>query len=200
MTPIDYQTHCAACHSLQFDARFAEPAPHDKPGVVIEYVRAKFTQYIAKHPEEIHQADPADPRILRPPRPPARDADEWIARRVADAEELLWRKSCKECHTLTFGSGLPGLVPSAIPIRWMNNAVFRHDAHQMLACAECHASAAKSSETSDVLLPGIATCRECHHSGPESAEAQCFECHVYHDWSKEKRIDGKQTISGAIHQ
>ena len=201
MQPVNYEKHCAGCHPLQFDRRFAESVPHKKPEIVIDFVTAKFTSYIAAHPEEVHMADPADPRIMRPPLPPARDAAEWIARRVADTKQLLWRKTCIECHTLKFRdpSALPEVPPAAIPARWFARAEFDHEAHQMLVCTECHSRARTSRETSDVLLPGIETCRECHNSGADSAESRCFECHVYHDWSKEKRIQGVFTIS-AIHR
>ena len=146
MLPIDYQTHCAECHGLQFDQRFSEPAPHKKPEIVVDYVTDKFTKYIAAHPGEVHLAEPADPRILRPPLPPARDAAEWISRRVADSETLLWRKSCKECHTLTMVDGaLPEVPPAAIPKRWFNHAAFDHEAHQMVGCSECHKNARASS-------------------------------------------------------
>ena len=53
-------------------------------------------------------------------------------------------------------------------------------------CASCHAAALKSQQSSDVLLPGIATCRACHHSGTEAAESRCFECHTYHDPAQRK--------------
>jgi len=196
MAPVDYEKNCAECHPLLFDKRFEEPAPHKKPEIVLDYVTKRFTDYIARHPEEVHMADPADPRIMRPPLRPARDAAEWIARRVSDTEMLLWRKSCKECHPVP----KPREIPlAAIPARWMQHAWFSHDAHQMLTCAECHPKAATSRETSDVLLPTIETCRRCHRSGADSAESRCFECHVYHDWSKEKRPDGR-SISDATRQ
>ena len=192
MAPVDYQKHCAGCHPLLFDKRFSEAAPHKKPQVVIDYVTEQFTKYIAAHPEEVHMGDPADPRILRPPLPPARDAAEWIARRVADSEQLLWRKSCRECHALNFERSVPEVPAASIRTRWFAQAEFDHTAHQMLGCTECHARANTSRETSDVLLPGIETCRSCHRSG--GAESRCSECHVYHDWSKEKKIDGRLTI------
>jgi hypothetical protein len=192
IAPIDYQKHCAACHPLLFDKRFSDPAPHKKPQIVIDYVTDQFAKYIAAHPEEVRLADPADPRILRPPVPPARDAAEWIAFRVADSEQLLWRKSCRECHTMTFAGTIPEVPPAAIRARWFSHSEFEHSAHQMLVCGECHVNAATSANTADVLVPGIATCRSCHRSG--GAESRCFECHVYHDWSKEKPIDGRFTI------
>jgi hypothetical protein len=196
MAPIDFQKHCAECHPLDFDQRFSEPVPHKKPEIVMDFVVQKFTQYIAAHPQEVHMADPADPRILRPPLPPARDAAEWISRRVSDTQQLLWRKTCKECHTLNVreGAALPEVAPAAIKTRWFTNAWFDHESHQMLVCTECHGRASTSKETSDVLLPGIQTCQQCHRSGREAAEARCFECHVYHDWTKEKKIDGKALI------
>jgi len=205
MAPIDYQKHCAECHPLSFDRRFPEPVPHKKPEIVVAFVIQKFTQYIAAHPEEIHMSDPTSPRTLRPPQPPARNATEWIARRVADTQQLLWRKSCKECHTLgswtfytpysTSENELPEVPKAAIKTRWLTKASFEHEAHQMLVCTECHARASRSQETSDVLLPGIQTCQRCHQSGAKSADAHCSECHVYHDWSKEKKIDGKLLIT-----
>jgi hypothetical protein len=201
MIPINYEKHCASCHGLQFDQRFSEPAPHKKPEVVIEYVTAKFTEYIAAHPDEVHKADPADPRIMRPPMPPAKDAAEWIARRISDSKQLLWRKSCVECHTLNFrlGAALPEVPKAAIAEQWLPRAWFDHEAHQMLICSECHVKAKTSRETADVLIPGIETCRQCHRPGTDSAESRCFECHVYHDWSKQKPTVGAFTIS-ATHR
>ncbi len=195
MAPVNYEKHCSACHALEFDARIREVAPHKKPEIVIEFVTQRFTEYIAKHPDEVHLADPADPRIRRPPQPPAKDAAEWIARRLSDSETLLWRKSCVECHTLNTAEGrLPSVPDAAIPTRWMKNAMFDHRAHQMLICSECHASAAKSEKTADVLLPGIETCRGCHRGGSDAAGSGCSECHLYHDRSKTKTVDGKMTI------
>ena len=69
----------------------------------------------------------------------------------------------------------------------------------MLICTECHAKAKTSRETADVLIPGIETCRDCHRPGADSAESRCFECHVYHDWTKQKPVTGAFTIS-ATHR
>jgi hypothetical protein len=199
MEPVDYQKHCAACHTLQFDRRFSESAPHNEPQAVYDFVVQKLTQYIAAHPSEIPLVDEPDKRLpSRPPQPPARNAAEWVQQRLADAQLLLWRKACRECHMLSFPNGregLPVVAKSAITARWLPHAEFDHEAHQMVACTSCHAKAAASLDTSDVLIPGIQTCRQCHHSGQDAAEARCFECHGYHDWSKEKPVNGKFTVS-----
>lgn len=196
MMPIVYDKHCADCHGLQYDARFSEPAPHKKPEIIINYITKQFTAYIAQHPDEVHLADPADLRIMRPPRPPAKDAAEWIARRISDSETLLWRKSCVECHALNVSpERLPSVSDAAIPVRWMKHAMFEHTAHQMLNCVECHSNAAKSDKTSDVLLPGIKTCKSCHRNASDAASANCYECHLYHDRSTMKVVNGTLSIT-----
>ena len=198
MTPVNYEKHCASCHTLQFDRRFGESAPHKEPRVVYDFVLAKLTAYIAAHPAEVPLVDEPDKRLpSRPPQPPARNAAEWVQQRLADAQLLLWRKSCKECHTLSYPNGfdsLPRVAKSAITTRWLEHGEFDHQAHQMVQCASCHTKASESRETSDVLIPGVETCRQCHRSGQGSAEARCFECHRYHDWSKEKPVAGKYTV------
>jgi hypothetical protein len=198
MQPVNYDKHCAACHTLQFDRRFGESAPHKDPKVVYDFVFAKLTQYIAGHPAEIPLVDEPDKRLpTRPPQAPARNAAEWVEQRMTDAQLLLWRKSCKECHSLSYPGGpstLPVVAKSAITARWLPHANFDHEAHQMVQCSSCHAKANDSRETSDVQIPGIQTCQQCHRAGPDAAEARCFECHAYHDWSKEKPVDGKYTV------
>jgi hypothetical protein len=163
----------------------------------------KLTEYIAAHPAEIPLVDEPGERLpARPPQFPARNAAEWVRQRMTDAQLVLWRKSCKECHSLSYPNGtypngpgaLPTVAKAAITRRWLPNGNFDHEAHQMVECASCHAKATESRETSDVLIPGIQTCRQCHHAGQDAAEARCFECHRYHDWSKEKPVAGKYTV------
>ena len=199
LAPPQYAQACAVCHPLSFDARFTIQAPHDTPEVVHDFVVKKFEEYIALHPAELLSASPPVRRLSQKPLPRAPRVltrPEWVAERAAEAEDLLWRKTCKECHTLFFSSAgaLPTVAKSAITVRWLPHAVFDHEAHRMLDCTSCHAGALTSQETSDVLVPGIETCRQCHHSGSEGAEARCFECHSYHDWSKRKEVRGKFTI------
>ncbi len=191
MAPATYAQTCAACHSLQFDKRLADAVPHDKPEVVHSFVVAKLQAYIAAHPADLRvprdptrdlpeKPIPADYRLLTPP--------QWVAERTAEDEQLLWRKTCKQCHTLTTGEGapLPKIAPANITVRYMPHAKFDHSQHGLVDCASCHAAATTSQQSSDLLLPGIATCRSCHHAGPEAAESRCFECHTYHDPAQRK--------------
>jgi len=128
---------------------------------------------------------------------PARNASEWVQQRLGDAQLLPWRKACKECHALTYPNGagaVPETTKAGVTARWMQHASFDHEAHQMVACVPCHVKTGNSQETSDVLIPGIQTCRDCHRGGSHAAEARCFECHTYHDWSTEKRVNGNFTV------
>jgi len=156
-----------------------------------------------------------------------------VAERAAEAEFLLWRKTCSQCHTLgkwspgaieakhqvpyqpmtlddlrhfveTFNrpelflepiyAQIPQIWPAGVTLRWMPHAKFDHEAHRPFTCESCHAKALTSTETSDVLVPGIETCKRCHAPGPEHAESRCFECHTYHDWSKRKEVTPKFTL------
>jgi hypothetical protein len=231
MAPVKFATACASCHLLAFDKRFEDGVPHDKPEVVHAFVVKKFTAYIAAHPGELREVlDPDRALIGRPMTPGARllTAQEWIGEKTLVAEELLWHKTCAQCHTISTSplydtmmarwsaagsdasaraaiakATLPA-VPAAMPLpsvagskttqKWMPHANFDHDAHRGFTCESCHVKALTSKETSDVLLPGIATCKTCHAPGPDHAESRCFECHSYHDWSKRKEVTPKFTL------
>jgi len=163
-----YAQHCASCHPLVFDSRFTEPVPHQDTKLVHDFVVRKYT--------EVNQGN--------------------IAQSVEEAERLLWQKTCKECHVLTYPAPetRPEIAKSAIPVKWMTHAKFEHRAHQLVTCTACHAQAKTSNNTADVLLPGIATCQKCHSGGRVAAETRCSECHDYHDWSKAKPASSMNTI------
>jgi hypothetical protein len=222
MAPVKFANACAGCHLLTFDKRLDFGVPHDEPEVVRAFVVKKFQQYIAEHPNELRELrDPnrdltgkslsPEFRVLTPA--------QWVAERTSDAQELLWRKTCSQCHVLTLRheggldalprfppwlrapndnrfdqKPLPEIAPTLTTLRWMPHAKFDHDAHRGFSCVSCHEKTLKSTESSDVLIPGIATCKACHAPGPEHAESRCFECHTYHDWSKRKEFTPKFTL------
>src|SRR5580692_83164 len=193
MAPVKFPTACAGCHLLTFDKRFEDGVPHDTPEIVHAFVVKKFQDYIAAHPSE-----------LRVPRDPNRDLTgkiiapevrvlspaQWVTERTTDAEELLWRKTCQQCHRLEISAStsLPRITPTRVTQRWLPHARFDHDAHRGFSCVGCHTRALTSSESADVLVPGITNCKTCHAPGPDHAESRCFECHTYHDWAKRKEV------------
>jgi hypothetical protein len=164
---------------------------------------AKLEAYIATHPADLRV--PRDPTRDLPEKPiPAEyrllTPQQWVGERTADAEQLLWRKTCKECHTLDFTKGvmLPKIAPSNITTRYMPHGNFDHSQHGLVDCTSCHAAAAKSQQSSDVLLPGIATCRSCHTPGAETAESRCFECHTYHDPAQHKPAHSNFSLTDLV--
>jgi len=222
MAPVKFANACAACHLLTFDKRFDFGVPHDKPEVIHAFLVKTFHEYIAAHAGEMRvQRDPGRDVTGKPLRPGFHilTPEQWVTEHTAVAEDLLWRKTCKQCHTLTssskssrgkmesssaqgnYSDGLPGIsaelgnvAPANITLRWMPHAKFDHGSHEGFTCVNCHAKALTSTESSDVLLPGIETCKKCHAPGPEHAESRCFECHTYHDWSKRREITPKFTL------
>jgi hypothetical protein len=202
MSPVTYAKHCSACHGLQFDARFQEAAPHDTPEVIHTFLVQRFQQYIPSHPADLHVTAPNRDLPQKPIPPAVRVLTEqqWVTLRVAESEELLYRKTCAQCHALKFATSapLPTVAKSNITQRWFPHAVFNHDTHKLLKCVECHSGALTSQDTADVLLPRIATCEKCHRGGRQAAESRCFECHTYHDWKQAKSVKGTFTLSASL--
>ena len=228
MAPVKFANACAGCHLLTFDKRFDEGVPHDNPEVIHAYLVKKFAGYIAIHPTELQEMqDPQRNLTGRAAGPVARtvSAGQWVAERVTVAEELLWHKTCAQCHAISLTplqdvkiarwnvvgeprvraaeshasaesleTKLPVIAAARTKLQWLPHARFDHDAHTGFSCESCHQNALTSTETSDILIPGIATCQKCHASGPDRAESRCFECHTYHDWAKRKEIKPTFTL------
>ncbi len=207
MQPIRYAQQCEGCHErdLRFDPRppLGElSVPHDKPKVVHRYLVQQFASYIAAHPSAVHEVAPPDRYLPGDPKPSAlaaRNSAEWVDQHVAQSERLLWNKGCKLCHTLRFteGEALPEVQASKMQPRGFAHAEFSHDSHRAVDCSSCHARARNTKLTSDVSLPGIATCRACHQDkGPaqQAADGRCSACHSYHDWTQEQPTHGTFTI------
>jgi hypothetical protein len=229
MQAAKFATACAGCHLLTFDKRFDVGVPHDKPEVVHAFLVKTFGEYIAVHPSELREMQEPDRDLTgNPPLPRTHSLTptQWVAEHTKIAEELLWKKTCAQCHALTGAqlqgtriarwdsaasgnaarlaspestsasaeSPLPEVATARITARWLPHAKFDHDAHRGFSCVGCHAKALTSTETGDVLVPGIENCRTCHAPGPEHAESRCFECHMYHDWSKRKEVKPAFTL------
>jgi len=222
MAPPRFANACAGCHQLTFDRRFDEGVPHDRPEVVHGFLRKKFADYIAAHPAELHEVQEPQRNLTGKPMGPATRSltpAQWVAERVAVSEELLWHKTCSQCHAIsatalqdvkiarwdaaggTPGAAarggadaqrtetpLPSVAAANITLQWLPHARFDHDAHAGFTCLSCHRNTLRSSESGDVLIPGIAICQTCHAPGAGYANANCSECHVYHDWSKRKEV------------
>jgi predicted CXXCH cytochrome family protein len=191
MRPIRMDEHCAACHTLSFDANDPNrTVPHGDPAAVmqtlVEYYSARLLG---------DETDSTGQRVRRPGRALTReDRDRAAAEARVSAmkttEDLFERRACVNCHEVTRVSGeaLPWHVePVQLTSRFYPHSVFSHKAHESAeaGCASCH-NAADSEQASDVLIPGIETCRDCHGSAVQrrndasQTPSTCIMCHNFH--------------------
>jgi len=124
-----------------------------------------------------------------------RSIAQCAAEEVQAAETFLFmanrQHGCPLCHVVqpqAADSPLPTIVKTAIPRRWLPHSVFNHLAHARAgrSCEDCHGKARTSMQTTDVLLPEIASCQECHPGAGEVRSA-CVTCHMYHDRAEIER-------------
>lgn len=192
MLPVSMDEHCSGCHTLNFDPDDPErEVPHGEPGkvlqVLIEYYSARL---LGDDPEATGR------RLRRPGQALTRADRDRVAgeariKALAVAQDIFERTTCANCHEVS-SNGEGGAVPWRVETvkltrEFYPRAVFSHRAHDTEAtdCGLCHA-AADSESSSDVLMPGIATCRECHgsalarrnHSG--QIASTCIMCHRFH--------------------
>jgi len=203
MQPIRYSLHCITCHELvadPLDKRLSHGGvvPHDSPQTIRTYLWGQLTQYLQAHPDAL-ESKPS-------PTGQSRSMLEWLEKEVAVLERKLYQdqKTCLKCHEQSTGPGgetLPEIMDPEIPVRWFNHGMFNHERHRVVECAACHGAAATSTQTGDVLLPGIETCRTCH--APRSSTAagmiggtdhQCVLCHSYHRPPPSPTLDGGRSI------
>lgn len=189
MAPINYELHCADCHTLKFDGR--EPkmdAPHGSPERVESFIRQFYAQLALRGgfgeitAPEVVRRRPGEPL----PRELLGDAAAWADEQAKNAMELVFdpNRGCGYCHVVKRDLSVKPTkydVPIYLLDSFMPKAKFSHGKHATFACADCH-EAAKSSESSDLLLPGIQSCQACHggeHSWSKVAST-CIDCHDFH--------------------
>jgi hypothetical protein len=104
MAPVKFANACAGCHLLTFDRRFEQGVPHDRPDVVHAFLVKKFTEYVEAHPADLREVQEPERALTgRGAGLKVRNisAAQWVAERVAVSEELLWHKTCSQCHGIT---------------------------------------------------------------------------------------------------
>lgn len=190
--PISFEAHCERCHRLTFDDRYPDrTAPHEPPEAVASYL---FRVYLEGGRTLAPVRDDLIRSLVRSGRggaAPERAATAEVRR----AELRLYQSHCATCHALDLGAApRPAVAPPGIPDRWLPHAAFSHGDHVLpgLDCGHCHARAASSTETADVLLPEIAACTPCHTAEATAGATAaagfpiapgptgCRTCHGYH--------------------
>jgi len=167
--PIAFAEHCARCHTERLDADVGdETVPHGvEPRPLRDWIAALYLRRIGKDPA-LAQGTPPDPLAI----------PDWAkaidARTEASLKALMQPgRGCLLCHVATEGR----IEPPRVPLRWLGRARFDHKTHRFDSCGRCH-NMSLNAKSSDLTLPGIATCRECHRE--QGARTTCVTCHPYH--------------------
>ena len=182
MTPIDYETHCSACHPLPIGGGTERTIRH---GRAAQSVIAELREFFAA------QAVQTDPELLRkyvpprrmpnPPDPGSADTleDAVNAKVFAAARRLFGgyatppgvassHSGCLECHDLKpsakeiFGIGsLSDLALEDVRTNplWFSRARFDHRSHRALGCTDCHAAHSDPARTTTST-----SCPASHHA------------------------------------
>lgn len=204
MQPIVFEQHCQRCHELKVTQDVPAPissiaAPHEDPGTIRDALTGDLLSLGAQRGTEIFTVDNTvllPGRVARGPIDESRSLQEFEKKYLALFEKALYapfadkaplldnNKHCFLCHVQGAEpgpGGLPVVVETKIPARWLMRDGFSHRRHDKLPCETCHAAAKDSSLTSDVNLPGKAVCERCHATdASRSAGTECMSCHRYH--------------------
>jgi predicted CXXCH cytochrome family protein len=191
MLRVRMETHCAGCHTLQFDEHDPSTVvPHGALGPVFAAIEAHFSRMFLKNSGGI------DASVRRRPggegavlsRDEQRRALDWTTQQTTlVARELLDKRVCVQCHFIdkkadSISPAQWQIRPVKLAEQWMPRAQFSHAAHRASSCATCHIGAEQSDASTDVLMPAIRQCRDCHGGANDTIRlaSDCVMCHQLH--------------------
>ena len=189
--PISMEANCQMCHSLAFDriGGTVRTLRHGEPEMVVADIRAFYRSTGATRPIDLSGMARRRPGDDNRARTVGRYqfAERTRYGRADNAIRAVFSEggACFDCHRVERSASAQ--APFAVkPVRqigrYMQLGWFDHAAHATEDCTTCHA-ANRSDASSDVLLPGIATCRECHSGAAPHGDrvtSSCALCHSYH--------------------
>ena len=189
MQPVNMQKHCAECHRLQFDAiKPDRRVPHGSVELTIKTLEDFYGAFAlagGANSQELPESIRRRPGMAIS-EPQRLAALKWAQQKTSEAADYVFGKSvCRTCHVISKSAGGSGPQWAVQPVKitrlWMPKAHFDHKSHETTTCVSCH-NAPPSMDSSDVLLPQVATCQACH--GGEKAAARvpstCVMCHDFH--------------------
>ncbi len=196
MRPVIYETHCQACHPLNFkppsdpswEPDSSEVIPHRlKPDQIRQFLDRAYSALILKQDPSLWDWVVLPPRDL--PHKPV--TEEEVTRRlqlergISEASSHL-HAECSKCHKLAEASPLPQVETVKVPQVWLQHARFDHARHKAtkLVCRDCHGGAslndAPPAWTKDLrVAPPIDGA-----AGLDNGEVlipgiqKCLECHA----------------------
>jgi hypothetical protein len=203
--PVRFQQDCRSCHEMRFDPAVANrEIPHGSVDQVLSTLREFYGFMKSRPPIVVRDQDKPPLALTRPGKPdtPIRSYVHFTSNDLqtasAAATAVFEKTTCVVCHepqrvagpgrSGTTGHDMPQwTIPSMTPPHaWMPQSRFNHRTHQLTECKTCHA-AEKSTQASDVLMPGLAVCRDCHaptSPAAQRASSDCGTCHSFHTAAK----------------
>ncbi|HXA35750.1 MAG TPA: FHA domain-containing protein [Steroidobacteraceae bacterium] len=192
MLPIRMETHCAECHTLQFDEHDpGSKVPHGDLAAVFKSLREHFSrafldQSLGRGPAASRRRPGDEQAVLS--RDEQRRALAWAdAQTTLAARELLEKRVCVQCHKvdrIAVKASDPRdwtIAPVRLTDRWFPHSLFDHAIHKTSSCETCHPRVEKSDESASIHMPTISTCRTCHGDGePRKVASNCLTCHDFH--------------------
>jgi len=193
---VEFQTACAACHTLQFEPNHPEwRLPHGHPEELASRIAGFYATAALNN--ETFVDPPTDPFRkpgTDPALPPATGRDMVDLKTAQAMVSSVAHSACGECHhfappaagdssdSLRAALGIK-IAPVFLADRFMPSAMFAHDKHATTPCQTCHQAEASNGGPL-ALLPGIETCRICHAGEGGAAQrvaSTCTLCHQFHD-------------------
>lgn len=203
MRPIDMERDCARCHQMTFNAAGIErELPHANEDEVARILENYFiaaaleggvttesapTVVKRKRKRRIAGQNTNETRVTALSDSDRGIAIDWAKKEaVIQMDTIFGVRLCGNCHEAQKAPDAAGIErwrvqPALIQRQWMQKGGFAHDPHEAMECTTCH-EAPKSTKSSDVLMPNLASCQDCHKGSdePNGARAECVTCHEYH--------------------
>ncbi len=196
MQSVNFEQHCAACHSGELVAEVAAggsaqslQVPHGLQPMAIRPLLAGLASPAVGSPI----LSPEAPLQPIPGKTPgqnlAQTTEPSSAVRVIAAQEALrGEHRCGKCHEYEGDA----VAPPRVPAIWLVHARFDHSAHRAMHCFDCHDRERLETtiqgkpplDDRRPILPDIDNCRRCHvpktANGTTGARHDCSGCHRYH--------------------
>jgi predicted CXXCH cytochrome family protein len=187
--PVTMEANCSMCHSLGIEriGGTVRTLRHGDPKMVVADIRAFYRSGGPFRKPALQLLEGrARPGQYAASRPYYAYFGSVNYGRADSAVQAVFSKggACYDCHTIfapSAGSDNWGVQPVHQSMRYMEKGWFDHNAHKTETCASCH-KAARSNNSSDLLLPDLKSCRSCHGGEASNADvpSSCAMCHSYH--------------------
>ena len=215
MRPIVYESHCQACHPLNFkpprepldETDASEVIPHRLTSKQIgQFLERAYSALILKQDPSLWDRVVVPPREL--PGKPSIEDDVTVRRQREEGIRLAsshLHSVCSKCHHLAEADPLPEVHSVKVPQVWLKHARFDHAAHRFKTCRHCHANESLNDQppawTKDLRaagpIDGVGTLDNGEVLIP--GIRSCLECHGPSTTQEDRSRGGARTDCVECH-